>query len=805
MSNSDEFYILLVDDNKDLVLNISDILKDKGYKVTTTYNGSEALSLVNKNRFDLAIMDLKLPDIFGLDLIEKLSLVSPELEYIVLTGHGKIEDAINAVSSKKIVSFEFKPIDISRLLKMVQEIKRRKKAERDLIETEEKYRNLVENSLVGIYITQNHIIKFCNKKFANIFGYQSADELIGCNIKTTVSNEDWDLVDSEVKKREKGEKKSSRYEFRGIRKDKSTVFLEVLGNRIEYNNEPAIQGTIIDITQRHLAEKKLRILTSAVEQSPLSITITDKNGNITYVNSEFTKLTGYQKSEVIGSNPRILKSGHTSIDEYEKLWKTISSGKIWQGEFKNKKKSGDLYWEKASIGRLLNSNGEIDGYVEVKTDISKEKKYENDLNNYRKNLENMIKERTEKLENMTNILRESEKSLLYLVEDVNSSKKELEVTNKSLNRSFKQLEETKNRIDAILKSLTDGIIVTDLKDEVLLINRYTEYLFGVSSEKIIGKKLDYFIKDKVLLKNLKKVVSASGKDHRFEFEMIPELSKSRKIVEIRVSIVWDSYGIINGLVLLFRDVTYEREIDRMKTEFISTAAHELRTPLTAIRGYSELLMSRDDISGDEKKKFLGYINNQSVRLGKIISDLLDISRIESGKGLPVNKKPSDINKIIIEATDRYKEIYKNHKFVFKLQKKLRKINFDPGLITQVMINLISNAVKYSPDGGVITISSELEGDFLKCSVQDEGIGMSKIEVKKIFNKFYRVDSSDTAVEGSGLGMNIVKNIIDSHNGKITVISSSGKGTEVVFKLPIDKHYLYKTNNFGEKNEKDSNS
>ena len=386
---------------------------------------------------------------------------------------------------------------------------------------------------------------------------------------------------------------------------------------------------------------------------------------------------------------------------------------------------------------------------------------------------------------------------------MNESKREVEETNKKMNRMLKQVEDSRNRVDAILKSLADGIIVIDLRKEIIMINRFAEFLFDVSSDAVLGGKINSVIKAKNLRMKFKKVLSDSPSDHRFEFDIKMDDSNEMKTIEVRVAVIWDKFGIVNGQVLIFRDMTHEKEIDRMKSEFISTSAHELRTPLTTIRGYSELLNMRSDLSEAEKIKFLCYINTQAVRLGEIISNLLDISRIESGKGLKIKKEKSDIHKLIRESIEQYKPFYKKHNFIFNLYSGNNKVEFDPSLITQVLINLISNSLKYSPRGGDIKVTTAIKNKYLHCTISDQGIGMTKKELDKIFDKFYRVDSSNTAIEGSGLGMNIVKHIIEEHNGNIEVTSVPKKGTTVSFSLPV-------LNNSGRKiegglNEKDINS
>jgi signal transduction histidine kinase len=252
----------------------------------------------------------------------------------------------------------------------------------------------------------------------------------------------------------------------------------------------------------------------------------------------------------------------------------------------------------------------------------------------------------------------------------------------------------------------------------------------------------------------------------------------------RTSVTHDREGKETGIVIIMHDVTHEREVDRMKTEFISTAAHELRTPLTSIQGFSEILMTRDDLGPEEKIRFLSYINKQSKDLTNIINDLLDISRIESGRGFSLNKTFFNTRDAITGILPYFEEHYTNHRFRLALSEEPMELYADKEKVEQVIKNLLSNAAKYSPQGGLIQVTERLkEGDY-EVTVEDEGIGMTDEQIEKVFDKFYRVDASDMAVEGTGLGMTIVKYIVEAHEGEIRVESEPGKGTSVMFTIPM---------------------
>ncbi|MCK5221538.1 MAG: PAS domain S-box protein, partial [Candidatus Aminicenantes bacterium] len=254
---TERFNILIVDDNRELAANISDILIKQNYGTVVAFDGASAEEVLRDNDFDLGLIDLKLPDITGIELIKKILKQKPSMEFIIITGHGSYENAVSAVSLKNILGFEMKPVDIDRLLSTIEQILRRKKLEMSLREAESRYKNLVDNSLVGINISKNNKIVFCNSRMIDIFGYKKKEDLIGVDISDLIHPDDLDMVMSEVRSRLNGETKEVRYECLGIRKDGSPINIEVLGTIIQYEGDLAIQGNILDVSKRIEAEEEL--------------------------------------------------------------------------------------------------------------------------------------------------------------------------------------------------------------------------------------------------------------------------------------------------------------------------------------------------------------------------------------------------------------------------------------------------------------------------------------------------------------------------------------------------------------------
>ncbi len=361
---------------------------------------------------------------------------------------------------------------------------------------------------------------------------------------------------------------------------------------------------------------------------------------------------------------------------------------------------------------------------------------------------------------------------------------EIQNAQSALLQSLSETQEANAKIYGILSSAADGIIVTDAANKVVLINRRAEELIGFSlDEQGSDIKIDV-IPHEELVKLLLQAPQMDQETFSEDLTFQP-LGHLPCVCQARITVINSSENEFNGCITLLHDVTEQREIDRMKDEFVSTAAHELRTPLATIIGYADLLTMDHDFSSEQQAEYLQHILKKAERLGDIVSNLLDISRIESGEGLQFNLKPLRLDRLCEDVVRNFRLQTSDHTLALDFEpSSIADVNVDRYAMTQILENLISNAIKYSPEGGEIRISSRLENGMCLLSISDQGIGMTFDQVLRIYDKFYRADASNTAISGTGLGMTIVKHLVEAQAGKVNLKSSPGKGTIVTIALPL---------------------
>ncbi|MCK4508894.1 MAG: PAS domain S-box protein, partial [Desulfuromonadales bacterium] len=360
----------------------------------------------------------------------------------------------------------------------------------------------------------------------------------------------------------------------------------------------------------------------------------------------------------------------------------------------------------------------------------------------------------------------------------------------------KAMRESEERFRQIFESNPDPVILAKQEDGAIIdINKAFETAMGISRSNALGhnsEELEFWA-DSDTREPFREMLQSHGEFNNYEADFRIKDGQTRTgLVSARLLKVGNEPCVL----LVIRDITTEKaaeqaliEMDRIKSEFISTAAHELKTPLSTMMGYTEFLRDPGEFGGfskEQKHEFINEIYDRGEALCRIIEDLLDISRIESGNPLPLDLQEIDFMEVLSKNVNLFQANNLGHSFHLDLPDTPANsvLLIDRLRINQPLENLLSNAVKYSPEGTEIVLKARAEREGWEVRVEDQGIGMNQEQLDSIFEKFYRADASNTAISGLGLGMSIVKQIIEAHGGSIRVKSTEGKGTTAIFKLPF---------------------
>ncbi len=353
----------------------------------------------------------------------------------------------------------------------------------------------------------------------------------------------------------------------------------------------------------------------------------------------------------------------------------------------------------------------------------------------------------------------------------------------SLLESLKETQEANAKIHGILRSAADSLLVTDASDNIVLMNERAEQLFGFCLTHFGGKLATRTFPCREFV-DLLCGPPQSGSDVLIRDLVIKGVDGEEGIYQARVAVVRGPGGDYRGRIALLHDVTRDRELDRMKSDFVSTAAHELRTPLSTILGYTDLMLTQGEQSREHFTEYLTLIQDKAENLAQIVGDLLDISRIEAGDGLQLSFEPCDLEKVCRNVVEEISIDIKTHQFALDFPDKPILIEADRYALVQILENVLGNAVKYSPGGGEVQLAARVEGNLCRLSISDTGLGMQAGHLERVFEKFYRIDTTNTAISGTGLGLTIVKHLVEAHRGSIYLESQPGQGTTVKIELPM---------------------
>lgn len=371
-----------------------------------------------------------------------------------------------------------------------------------------------------------------------------------------------------------------------------------------------------------------------------------------------------------------------------------------------------------------------------------------------------------------NIYKEDEIGILYAV---------TEQAGATISKMKTLIAEESNKTHSMLSSINEGLIMVTTKQKISIINEKAKEIIGITQyERPSLLDVIQALYGKFDFRGATDRVLASEQTESFQ-----EFTAGNSTYKIVANPVKEQGGDIVGVVFVFSDITKEKEVDRMKTEFISITSHQLRTPLSSMKWFLEMLLNND--AGEMPEKQRGIVNDvytSNERIITLVNDLLDVSRIEAGK-MQNEPTPTNLIEFLKSMLPEAQQQFKKRKQVFEFHRPdtLPRVMVDPKLVWQVLSNLLSNASKYTPENGTISLELSSHDDSVILKVADNGFGIPEFQQHRIFEKFFRADNT-AKMEGTGLGMHIAQQLAKASGGKLWFESSEGKGTTFYFSLPI---------------------
>ncbi len=365
---------------------------------------------------------------------------------------------------------------------------------------------------------------------------------------------------------------------------------------------------------------------------------------------------------------------------------------------------------------------------------------------------------------------------------------------KKYEREKKVILDEKERVDTVIRNLAEGLLVVDKNGKVVLMNPAAERLLGVKQSEKVGKSVTEGLSEEQIV-----AMTAGGNLRDSDGEVTKQVEvvslndETKRVLQASTAVIENEDGQTVGMVSVLSDVTKQKQFEELKTKFVANVSHELRTPLVAIQKSLSVVISKElgEVTPDQQK-FLDIAHRNIDRLSRLINDLLDISKIEAG-GMNLNPKRGRLQDIVTPVLTTLETWSKDKGITLKTEYSQSDIGLeaDPDRLTQVLTNLMGNAIKFTPDKGTITVDGKLfkhpqtGEDWVEVGIRDTGIGIAPEDQAKIFNKFVQVSlTQPQGISSTGLGLTIAKEIIELHSGKIWVESEPGKGSRFAFQVPV---------------------
>jgi PAS domain S-box-containing protein len=780
--------VLVVEDESLVATAIKHMLVRQKYEVVAiASSGEQAIAEVELHRPDIILMDIELQS--KMDGIHTAAAIHDtyNIPVIYLTAHSeqrfleraKItgpygyllkpfrEDELRIAIEIALYKHQTDQVLQDTNQRLEQEITKRQAIEEELQKSEATLRGIFDSSPNAITMTDLHgTILECNQAAVDMYRCASKSDILGKNALAFIAPTDHERARHNLEDTLRhGILKNIEYTL--LTRNRQP-FAGELSASVLYDpagNPKAFVAITRDISEQKKTHERLRQLSTAVEQSPSILVITDIQGNIEYVNPKFTQVTGYTAAEAVGRDPKILNSDKQPQTFYEDLWNTINAGKEWHGDFCNKKKNGELYWESASISAIKNPAGQITHFLKVAEDVTT-----------RKHAEEHIRQQNEFLETIL----ESLSHPFYVID---------------ANDYTIQLANSASGFDSLSKQITCYQLThsqgfpCDGKHHVCPLD-----LVKATKEPVVCEHLHY---------------DSHGAPRYMEIHGFPIFDEAGNVTRM-IEYALDISDRKKAEEELLQAKESAESANRAKSEFLANMSHELRAPLNGILGYAQLL-SRNPHLTESQQKGLDIIQRSGDHLLTLLNDILDLSKIEAGK---LEFQPAAFNlaralKSLVEMS-RFRAEQKGIAFVYHKDDDLPYVvHGDEKFLRQILLNLLGNAIKFTEQGSVtFRVSSKKyevgskehkignkEGNssfpfpptsysLLRFEVKDTGIGIPADHIEAIFSPFEQVKDQRIYTKGTGLGLAISLRLARMMGSELHVESTVNAGSSFWFDVDL---------------------
>lgn len=665
--------------------------------------------------------------------------------------------------------------DLSFGIKALRDTAAKKKIEEDLRESEGLHRALIEaagRSGIGLVILQNiedreGVIVSTNEAASEIAGYSKEEIINKLTFGDVISPDEIAEITKKYRARQEGKSVSFYYETALIHKNKTRIPVMISLTTMMLHGKIATVVFFRDVTEKKQTEERIKhlqeYLQMQIDRMPIGLIVWDRDFRAISWNPAATRIFGFSEKEALGKRPYEFIVSKKTKPFTDKIWASLLNGKYSDESTENENltKAGKTIICEWINAPLKGGDGEISSVLSMVQDITERKRSEKEL-----------KEHTQELENI-------KKSLTKLTDDLNFEKT--------------KLEKEKAKDEALLAGISDGVVAVDKAEKVIYSNKATEALLGWSAKEIMNKPYYQFLKiqdknGKPIPKEKRptNIALVTGEKASLDDCFYIRKDNTKFFVSItNTPIILEGKTV--GAMNVFRDVTREKEIEKLRMDFLSLASHQLRTPLSGIKWLIETM--KNEVVGNMTIKQRKYVNNLyqiNEQMIGLVSDMLDTLRLEGGNVI-IKKENALVSSVMRDVLLASAALVKKKKINLqsKLKDKNLKIKTDQKILKTILQTILFNAIDYSHKRGkvIFEASTQKDGDIIFL-IQDFGIGVPKNEQKKIFDRFYRASNAKIFKPGgSGLGLPLSQMLAEKLGGKIFLRPGKGKGSIFYLTLP----------------------